>query len=430
MKQALILVVEEEQGLAELTRELLEAEGYRVVLAPHGEAALVLLEDLKPDLILAEMMLPVVDGLQLLKQLGEKAPPRPRVIATSAIRPYLAEALKLGAHGTLAKPFDVDALLRVVKDTLDDRTTPEEPSPASEMEEARLKAVLELQLNEPDAHLALETVTRWVAAVFDIPICLISMVTLDQHIWEAQCGLPPQLAVQGAAPRSQSFCTHAVVGRTALIISDAAENPFFSHNYFVTQWGIRFYAGTPLTDRLGNALGTLCLMDTKPVRFTYFDLELLSLLGRRVMAELEWRDRRAHPDVPSSTYRYLSYVDEELNILARQAFADALRVLACRCAEQKQPLSLYAIASNAAVTREDVAELARALPRSFIGRLGLKRLGLLVFGADVARTRDAIDALGRGWTVASEVVHTPHASDITLARAEAALGNAGLVMRR
>lgn len=63
-----ILIIEDEKPLREAFSYLLESEGYKVALAEHGQAALKQLRSFKPDLILIDMLMPVMDGMTFLKE--------------------------------------------------------------------------------------------------------------------------------------------------------------------------------------------------------------------------------------------------------------------------------------------------------------------------------------------------------------------------
>lgn len=422
MLNKLILVVEDETELAELLREVLELEGHRVVVAPHGRAALSILDELSPDLILTDLMLPVMDGLEFLQRYSARPGPKAAVIAMSAMGPYLDEALKLGAQAILRKPFELNELTERISSVLAGAAQKPSAPVATPDETERLRAVLDLKLVQTPPGEALDRYTKWVAAVFEAPICLLSIITADEQVWTAQCGLPGELAARGRGPRNESFCTHSVNAQSALVVQDASTHPFFRDNVFVTQWGIRFYAGVPLLSRSGEAVGTLCLMDFAPRRFTHFDLELLTLLGRRVMHELDRREHAAHPDDPNAAFRYLSFVDEELNVFGREALTESLRVLAFRAAERQEPLTAAVISVETQPLDKVVKKLSVAFPRGFIGRLAKNRLGVVVPGAQPEVIHFQLERHGHDqWKTHVAAVRNPFGTESLIGRLEAAL---------
>jgi hypothetical protein len=196
------------------------------------------------------------------------------------------------------------------------------------------------------------------------------------------------------------------VARAALVVQDTTANPLFADNPFVREGGLRFYAGVPLIERFGRALGTLCILDMRPRVFKYFDLELLSLLAKRVMAELEWRDRRSRLGSPLAAFQHLSYMDEELGILGREAFVEALQVESLRAAEAKHPLSLIVVGVAPDALTPAAAALGARFPAGHLGRLAASRVGILVGEPPEPARGGALAAAGATGRVAAAAV--PH----------------------
>jgi CheY-like chemotaxis protein len=113
-----ILVVEDEDILAATLCEVLEDEGYEALSARNGQDALRLLAEKSPDLVLLDMMMPLMDGTAFLtaKALDATIQHVPVVVMTSASRSVLQGH---GVAGFLAKPFKLETLLDVVSGALD-----------------------------------------------------------------------------------------------------------------------------------------------------------------------------------------------------------------------------------------------------------------------------------------------------------------------
>lgn len=113
MQPPLVLVAEDQPGVRLLVQEVLQREGYRVVLAAHGRAALATAAAELPALALLDLRMPVLDGLETLRALKELAPDLPVLMMTAAgEEDGVAAALAAGAAGCIRKPFDVQALRR------------------------------------------------------------------------------------------------------------------------------------------------------------------------------------------------------------------------------------------------------------------------------------------------------------------------------
>ena len=113
----MILIVEDDRDIREFLGELLQAEGYSVVLAANGNQARERLESPPlPSLILLDLMMPELDGWALSKELKcveELA--RIPVILVSGLSDVRHEADSLNAIGYLRKPFDMDNLLELIE---------------------------------------------------------------------------------------------------------------------------------------------------------------------------------------------------------------------------------------------------------------------------------------------------------------------------
>lgn len=138
----------------------------------------------------------------------------------------------------------------------------EPPSPPDEAK--RQRALCDLRLLDTPAEERFDRITRTAAALFDVPIALISLVDSGRQWFKSKVGLN---AVQTS--RDISFCGHAILGDAPLIVEDALTDVRFLDNPLVAgPPNIRFYAGMPLRSTDGWPLGTLCLIDSQPRNFS------------------------------------------------------------------------------------------------------------------------------------------------------------------
>ena len=110
-----ILLVEDDRDLAEVTQAALQHEGLQVAVAYDGQEGLEMAELLHPQVIVTDLVMPVIDGLELIKRLAERPPPRSAVVAISAVGSRLRAARELGAAEVLLKPVDPADLLHSVR---------------------------------------------------------------------------------------------------------------------------------------------------------------------------------------------------------------------------------------------------------------------------------------------------------------------------
>ena len=110
-----ILIVEDEQDLSDLLLDVLETEGHRARTAGNGLEALSRIEERRPQLILLDMMMPVMDGWQFIERLraNEEWTSIPVVVMT-AVYDMSSLERKTGAKAILTKPFDIELIVDAV----------------------------------------------------------------------------------------------------------------------------------------------------------------------------------------------------------------------------------------------------------------------------------------------------------------------------
>lgn len=117
-----ILIVEDDKDLNNAYRIILENEGHTVVSVFNGEEALEALQDFQPNLILLDLLMPVMGGLEFLQNFDLDTHPRTRVLIFTNMEnsPEVNEAYQLGAHRCIIKSWTAPKnLTHVVKDALE-----------------------------------------------------------------------------------------------------------------------------------------------------------------------------------------------------------------------------------------------------------------------------------------------------------------------
>jgi two-component system, chemotaxis family, chemotaxis protein CheY len=114
-----VLVVDDDPDILEALSEILEAEGFEIRRARNGKEALERLEPEPPQLILLDLMMPVMDGWEFAQRMRQKPQvAKIPIIVLSADRNVGSKATDIGAVGHLAKPFELNDLLDMVRRAL------------------------------------------------------------------------------------------------------------------------------------------------------------------------------------------------------------------------------------------------------------------------------------------------------------------------
>ena len=124
--KATILLVEDEELLRAGVQEVLEIQGYKVITAPDGEQALACLAAQTIDLIITDLVMPKMDGVDFVKQLREVKPDLPVIVVSGSTRNimqrYGIDSIQVpGANASLPKPFKSVDLIEQVRQLLASR---------------------------------------------------------------------------------------------------------------------------------------------------------------------------------------------------------------------------------------------------------------------------------------------------------------------
>ena len=141
-------------------------------------------------------------------------------------------------------------------------------------------------LLDSDDKPSFDRLARIAARVLNAPVALVSLMDADRQFFKSCLGMPEPWATQRGTPLSHSFCQHAVASREPLVVDDAREHELLRDNPAIRDIGVIAYAGIPLIDADGHALGTLCVIDHRPRHWTTDQVQLLSDLAASVVTEI------------------------------------------------------------------------------------------------------------------------------------------------
>ncbi|MCC3295089.1 protein kinase [Arthrobacter sp. zg-Y411] len=169
--------------------------------------------------------------------------------------------------------------------------------PANEAQ--RMDAVRRYELLDTPPDGAFDRVTALAARIFNVPVAIVSVVDTDRIWFKSHHGT--EVTEIGRDP---GLCASAILQDGVYVVGDARQDPRTLSNPLVAgEFGLQFYAGVPLETSDGYNLGTFCILDTVPRRFSPEEAGTLADLAAIVMNDLELRleSRRAvHPVEPAA----------------------------------------------------------------------------------------------------------------------------------
>ena len=156
------------------------------------------------------------------------------------------------------------------------------PTPSDQAE--RLEELRDFEILDTEQDDAFEAITELVKTICDVPVALISFVDSDRQWFKAKTGFDAR-----ETPIENAICGHTILQDDILEIQDTWKDARTSDNPICTEGPrqMRFYAGMPLISQRGYALGSLCVLDTKPRALTDLQRNTLRVLGGQVMRLLE-----------------------------------------------------------------------------------------------------------------------------------------------
>jgi phosphoribosyl 1,2-cyclic phosphodiesterase/DNA-binding response OmpR family regulator len=262
------------------------ADGLRLLNPPEGNTLASVVHSEPLSLVLLQHGSQDDEVLQFCRSLRRDPSPSAKDVPVVLVREKEnpAEQLREAAAGItdwLIWPFSEPYARTRIRAWVLGEACRWKPAPLPPDEERRLEALWACGVLDTEAEERFDRFTRIAAALFDVPIALVSLVDRDRQWFKSRRGLDATETTRDAA-----FCAHAILGEDVLQVPDALQDDRFADNPLVTgEQRVRFYAGAPLTLKNGTHAGTLCVMDHRARNLDSGQLQLLRDLAKLVERE-------------------------------------------------------------------------------------------------------------------------------------------------
>ncbi|WP_345949220.1 ATP-binding protein [Mucilaginibacter sp. PAMB04274] len=153
-------------------------------------------------------------------------------------------------------------------------------------DEERVAALRRYRILDTPTEKAFDSIVELATEVFEVPMAFVSLVDADQVFFKAAVGM----GNSRSGDRGHCLCSLGVLNPQCTIIENALIDPVLVNNPLVhSDFGLRFYAGAPLTTHDGFAIGTVCLVDTQPRTFDEHHERMLQKMAKVTMQQIELR---------------------------------------------------------------------------------------------------------------------------------------------
>lgn len=157
------------------------------------------------------------------------------------------------------------------------------------MKKSHLEALRALKLLDTPQEAVFDRLTALVTRVLGVPVSAMSLVDEHRQFFKSSRGLPEEWAVKRETPLSHSFCKHVAYENAPLVVENAREHELVRDNGAIEDLGVIAYAGMPVRDPDGVAIGALCAISPEPHVWTEDELETLKILADMVTNEIAVR---------------------------------------------------------------------------------------------------------------------------------------------
>jgi len=282
-RKANILVVDDEKVIHESCGRILREEGYEVETALSGEEALQKLKERQYDLVLTDIRMPGMDGIETLEKMKEKIPDITVVMFTGYSSVETARgSMKLGAFDYLPKPFTPEELLAVVKRAIEKEIKAKEERERKERFQEITTAIRStLNLRE-----VLNLIVTSVVKILKLKGCTLSLLDKKKEYFRvcASYGLSEKYLKKGPIAADKTL-SKVLSGKPDSVL-DVATSPQVQYLWEAKEEGIASIFSLPL-ELKNEVIGMLRIYTAEPREFSQDEFDFLKGFAEQVSIALE-----------------------------------------------------------------------------------------------------------------------------------------------
>jgi DNA-binding NarL/FixJ family response regulator len=292
-----VVIVDDSRTMQAILEQMLSARsGFEIVgIAADGESALTMIRTLKPDLVTIDLMMPYIDGAQLLSELRPYTEMRKVIISATAAKSLalIARLEGLGADACICKneiSQDPEGFIRSLSAIITKPrriksgsssapshkpSLPTSPYPIPTDENDRIATLKKIGIANDIFDRKFDLLTEHLATTTRFAACIMTFIDHDKQWVKSGYNFERM-----SMARSQAICNYTLCGDTAFIVSDTFSDARFSELDVVKSGAIRSYVGQPIVGSDGVRLGAICLLDSKPKNINLEELRNLRSIAK------------------------------------------------------------------------------------------------------------------------------------------------------
>lgn len=275
--KAKILVIDDEKFIQEGCNRILTGEGYDVETSYTGQEGFKKMEEESYDLVITDLMMPGISGMEALKKIKKNDPDIGVIIITGYPTPETAvEAIKLGAFDYLPKPFTPDELISVVNKAIEEKKVLIETKHLESAYQDATKAISSsLNLDE-----VLELIIKSIVNLLKVKGSSVNLLDNTRKKLETRvaCGLSESYLTKVPIDADKSM-TESIGGKT-VFIEDIASDPRIQYPDEAKKEGIVSILSIPLKAK-ENVIGVLRVYTGESRQFTDKEMDLFNKLAEQ-----------------------------------------------------------------------------------------------------------------------------------------------------